>query len=49
MAGRANRQSRAKARNSNRSIKSRSARKGRSAAARGAKPIDLYYWPTPNG
>jgi GST-like protein len=49
MAGRTKKPGRAKAGNSNRNAKSGSARLGRSAASRGAKPIDLYYWPTPNG
>jgi GSH-dependent disulfide-bond oxidoreductase len=49
MSGRAKKPSRPKARNTNRSTKSKSAGAGRPAAARGGKPIDLYYWPTPNG
>jgi GST-like protein len=49
MSGRPKKPSRAKARNTNRSTKSKSAGAGRPAAARSGKPIDLYYWPTPNG
>jgi GST-like protein len=49
MAGRSNKPGRANAGKSNRNAKSRSARAGRRADTRGSKPIELYYWPTPNG
>ena len=37
------------ARKPKRKAKSKPAKKGKPRAARSAKPIDLYYWPTPNG